>query len=200
VQIAVLASGSGTILGALIEAGLPIRVVLIDRECQAAEVAGAAGIAVERVVRGPVGPGFDRVRYTGEVVAALAPYGVSLIAMAGFGTVLTQAIHDEYPRRILNTHPALLPSFRGWHAVADALEAGVSETGCTVHFATLEVDDGPILAQRAVRVLPTDTEVTLHERIKAVERSLYPEVVAQVLSALADAHTVDSSEKAEVQG
>ena len=81
----------------------------------------------------------------------------------------------------MNTHPALLPAFKGWHAVDDALAAGVKVTGCTVHYATLEVDDGPILAQEAVPVLADDTAETLHERIKDVERRLYPAVLRQLV-------------------
>ena len=77
--------------------------------------------------------------------------------MAGFGTILDKPIHDRYPGRIVNTHPALLPAFKGWHAVDDTLAAGVKVTGCTVHYATFEVDDGPILAQEAVPVLADDT-------------------------------------------
>ena len=101
--------------------------------------------------------------------------------MAGFGTILEKPIHDAFPQRILNTHPALLPAFKGWHAVPAALAAGVKITGCTVHYATLEVDDGPILAQEAVPVLDGDTVDTLHERIKEVERRLYPDVIMQVV-------------------
>lgn len=179
-----LASGSGTILEALAEAGLPVAVVVVDRPCRAEEVAARAGLALERVERGDFSPGFDRDAFTDRVVAALAPYGVDLVAMAGFGTVLGRAIHDAYPGRILNTHPALLPAFKGWHAVEDALAAGVAETGCTVHLATLEVDDGPILAQEAVPVLDGDTAEVLHERIKAVERRLYPATVRRVLEEL----------------
>src|SRR5439155_25530822 len=108
-------------------------------------------------------------------------HGVELIAMAGFGTILEKPIHDAFPNRILNTHPALLPAFKGWHAVSAALAAGVKVTGCTVHLATLEVDEGPILAQEAVPVLEGDTVETLHERIKAVERRLYPEVLLSLL-------------------
>jgi phosphoribosylglycinamide formyltransferase-1 len=102
--------------------------------------------------------------------------------MAGFGTIFGAAIHTAFPGRILNTHPALLPSFKGWHAVRDALAYGVKVTGCTVHVATLEVDAGPILAQEAVPVLPGDDEDSLHERIKAVERRLYPETIRAVLA------------------
>jgi phosphoribosylglycinamide formyltransferase-1 len=83
---------------------------------------------------------------------------------------------------VLNTHPSLLPSFKGAHAVRDALAAGVKVTGCTVHVATAEVDAGPILAQEAVPVLPGDDEATLHERIKAVERRLYPATIKELLN------------------
>ena len=102
--------------------------------------------------------------------------------MAGFGTILGADIFSVYPGRILNTHPALLPAFKGWHAVRDALAAGVKVTGCTVHIATEAVDEGPILAQEAVLVEPGDTEETLHERIKSVERRLYPETIRLFLA------------------
>jgi phosphoribosylglycinamide formyltransferase-1 len=181
-RIAVLASGSGTILGAMLERDLPIVVVVADRPCGALAVAEREGIAVEVVERSSFGADFDRVAYTHEVVDALARHGVDLIAMAGFGTILSKPVHDAFPDRIVNTHPALLPAFKGWHAVEDALAAGVKVTGCTVHYARLEVDDGPILAQEAVTVLPGDTVETLHERIKAVERRIYPDVLATLIA------------------
>ncbi len=118
------------------------------------------------------------------MAATLVAHQVDLVAMAGFGTVMTEAVHRAFPGRILNTHPALLPAFPGWHGVRDALAAGVPETGCTVHLATLEMDAGPILAQEVVPVLPGDTEETLHERIKVVERALYPATVAWALGEL----------------
>jgi phosphoribosylglycinamide formyltransferase-1 len=102
--------------------------------------------------------------------------------MAGFMTVLDKPVFDAFPGRVLNTHPALLPAFKGAHAVDEALAAGVKVTGCTVHLATPEVDDGPILAQEAVPVLPGDTVESLHERIKAVERRLYPHTIKEFLS------------------
>lgn len=184
-HIAVLASGTGSILSALVEARLPIAVVVVDRACPAESVARSAGIAVERVERSDFGLDFERDSYTGLVVEALAPYAPDVLAMCGFGTVLGQSIHDAYPGRILNTHPALLPAFKGWHAVADALGAGVDVTGCTVHLAMLEVDEGPILAQEEVPVLAGDTVESLHERIKKVERRLYPETVRDFLARLA---------------
>ena len=181
VVIAVLASGTGTILEALIAAGLPIVVVLVDRPCGAETIAADAGIAVERVLRSSFAADFDRDDFTDRVVATLARYDVRLLAMAGYGTVLGVSIHEAYPGRIVNTHPALLPAFKGWHAVEQALAAGATETGCTVHVATLAVDEGPILAQEGVAILPGDTRDTLHERIKAVERRLYPAAIRAII-------------------
>ena len=89
---------------------------------------------------------------------------------------------DTYGGRVLNTHPSLLPAFPGAHAVRDALAFGVKLTGCTVHIATERMDHGPILAQEAVPVLADDTEASLHERIKAVERNLYPMVLKEFLA------------------
>ncbi|HEY5271719.1 MAG TPA: phosphoribosylglycinamide formyltransferase [Acidimicrobiales bacterium] len=183
-QIAVLASGTGSLLEALLEADLPIAVVLVDRHCRAEEIAAKAGLPVAVVVRKDFSSAFDREGFTHEVVSALAPFRVDLVVMAGFGTILATPIHAAYPARILNTHPALLPAFKGWHAVDEALAAGVKVTGCTVHVAELEVDEGVILAQEAVPVLPDDTAESLHERIKIVERKLYPETIRAALAVL----------------
>ncbi len=180
-RLGVLASGRGSILSALLEAQLAVSVVLADRPCGALEIAEAAGIAAELVHRKSYGCDFDRDAYTDEMVEALTRHRIDLVAMAGFGTILGQAVHDTHPGSIVNTHPALLPSFPGWHAVADALAFGVKVTGCTVHVATLEVDAGPILAQEAVPVMPDDTVESLHERIKVVERRLYPDTIRQIL-------------------
>ena len=178
-RIGVLASSGGTNLEAILRAGLPVVAVVVDRPCGATTVAASAGVPAELVLRESFGPDFDRAEYTERVVAALERHGVELVVMAGFGTILDKQIHDAYPSRILNTHPALLPSFPGWHAVEEALAAGVKVTGCTVHLATLEVDSGPILAQEAVPVLEDDTAETLHERIKEVEHRLYPETIRE---------------------
>ena len=180
-------SGSGTILEAMIEAGLDVTVVMSDRPCRGLDVAAEAGIAWQLVDRsdfGGFGAAFDRAAYSAALANALAQYETELIAMAGFGTVLTSELHDAFPGRVLNTHPSLLPLFKGWHAVAQALASGESETGCTVHVATEALDDGPILAQERVAIVPGDDEHSLHERIKAVERTLYPDVVRRVMVAL----------------
>ena len=178
-----LASGTGTILQSLVDAHLPIDVVVVDRPCRAIDVAEAVGIPVELVQRESFGSDFDRLAYTERVVDALKRHEIDLVAMAGFMTILEHPIHDAYSGRITNTHPSLLPAFKGAHAVEDALAAGVKITGCTVHVATIEVDHGPILAQEAVAVLPDDTPETLHERVKEVERRLYPQVLADLLEA-----------------
>ena len=107
---------------------------------------------------------------------------IDVVAMAGFMTVLSARLFEVYGDRVLNTHPSLLPAFPGAHAVRDALAYGVKVTGCTVHVATEQVDHGPILAQEAVEVLPGDDEGSLHERIKAVERRLYPATIEGFLA------------------
>lgn len=176
-RLGVLASGTGTNLAAMLDAGLAVDLLAVDRACGAVGLAEAAGVTVEFVERESFGPGFDRDAYTHRLIDALKRHQVDVIAMAGFGTILAPHIFSVYPGRILNTHPALLPAFKGWHAVRDALAAGVKVTGCTVHLATEAVDEGPILAQEAVLVEPGDSETTLHERIKSVERRLYPATI-----------------------
>ena len=183
--MAVLASGTGTILEAILEAAVPVTTVVVDRPCRALDVASAAGaeaVLVDRRAWGGFGPAFNRHGYTEALTAALLARQADLVCMAGFGTVLDAPVHEAFPGRILNTHPSLLPAFPGWHAVRDALAAGVAETGCTVHVATLELDAGPVLAQEAVAVRPDDSAESLHERIKTVERRLYPGTILRVLA------------------
>lgn len=181
-RTAVLASGSGTLLDAILADGIPVDLVVVDRPCAATEVAERHGVRAVCHERTSFGTDFDREAYTAEVTELLVDAGIELVVMAGYGTVFGEAIHAAYPHRILNTHPALLPSFKGWHAVDAALDYGVKVTGCTVHVATLEMDAGPILAQEAVPVLADDTADTLHERIKQVERRLYPDTIRAVLA------------------
>lgn len=181
-RVGVLASGRGTILDAMLERGLPVVSVVVDRPCGAVDVAARGGLSAAVVERSDFGPEFDRVAYSHRVIDVLHAAAVDLVAMAGFGTILDKPVFDAYAGRILNTHPTLLPSFPGWHGVEDALAYGVKVTGCTVHVATLEVDAGPIVAQEAVAVRADDTVESLHERIKAVERRLYPDTIAAVVA------------------
>ncbi|MEZ5144796.1 MAG: phosphoribosylglycinamide formyltransferase [Acidimicrobiales bacterium] len=180
-RIAVLASGSGTILDAIAGAGIPVEVVGVDRRCGAIDVAERHGLPCLVFERTSYGADFDRDAFSKEVATALADRKVDLVVMAGWGTIFSQPMFDAFDGRIINTHPALLPAFKGWHAVDDALAAGVKVTGCTVHVATASVDDGPILAQEAVPVLPDDTAATLHERIKEVERRIYVRTIEEIL-------------------
>lgn len=179
-RIAVLASGSGTLLDAILGNEIVVAVVVADRPCRALDIAGEHGVPTELVERTEWGPSFDRESYGERLVKVLRAHAVDLVVMAGFGTVVP-GLPVAFPGRVLNTHPALLPAFKGWHAVRDALAAGVKVTGATVHIATADVDAGPILAQEAVTVLPGDTEETLHERIKHVERRLYPATIRRFI-------------------
>ena len=199
--MAVLVSGTGSILKAMVGAGLTVDLVGADRPCGGLAVGADARIDTVQVrrhdfrprgqdaaadsVRPVVTGGFDRDGYSRYLAEVLTERRIDVVAMAGFGTVLDGSFFEwadgRYEGRVLNTHPSLLPAFPGWHAVRDALAAGAAETGCTVHVAIPEVDAGPILAQQAVPVLPGDDEATLHERIKAVERELYPATIAAFL-------------------
>jgi phosphoribosylglycinamide formyltransferase-1 len=181
-RIAVLASGSGTLLDAILADGLPVELVVVDRNCLAIDMAAKYGVPVERVERKSFGADFDRVAFTEAVVDVLQARDIDLVVMAGWLTVFEKPIFDAFPGRITNTHPALLPSFPGLHACRQALDHGVKVSGCTIHIATPAVDDGPILAQEAVPVLAGDTEDMLQERIKEVERRLYPEVIRALVA------------------
>ena len=181
-RLAVLASGTGSICKAIINADVEVAAVLVDRHCPAIEMAKADNIPVLLVERDNFGTDFDRDHYSNDVVAALQGHNIQVVAMAGFGTILGAPFFEAYEGRVLNTHPSLLPSFPGWHAVNDALQHGVRVTGCTVHIATLEVDAGPILAQSPVEIRDDDDETSLHERIKLTERDLYPATIKTFLA------------------
>ena len=180
---AVPVSGTGTILEAMIQRGLPISLVIADRPCRGAEIAQAAKIQTHILPR-IFKKDFDRYEFTLDFMRLLDGHRIGLVAMAGFMTIFDKIIFSYYGGRITNIHPALLPSFKGDHAVRDALAFGVKVTGTTIHFATAELDTGPIIAQEAVPVIEGDTVETLHERIKLVERRLYPEVVSKLLQTI----------------
>ena len=113
-----------------------------------------------------------------KIVAVLQQYQVEWVVMAGWMRIVTPVLLDAFPNRVINIHPSLLPSFPGVHGVEEALEAGVKITGCTVHIATPEVDNGPILIQAAVPVLADDTPETLHARIHVQEYKILPQAIA----------------------
>ncbi|MCC7077379.1 MAG: phosphoribosylglycinamide formyltransferase [Acidimicrobiia bacterium] len=183
-RLAVLASGSGTNLQAILDAAsapdypVEIALVLSDRPgCRALERAAAAGVATEVVEWAAAGA--NRNAFTSVIVETLRAHGIDLVALAGFMRILSREAIDAFPNAILNTHPALLPAFKGAHACEDAIRAGVKVSGVTVHVVDVEVDAGPIIAQVAVEVRDDDTPQSLQERIKAVEHDLYPRVIAE---------------------
>ena len=181
VRIAVAVSGAGSNLRALVGAarsgrfgpGAAVVLVVADRPCAATE--WAAGEGIETAV---VPGGEDRA-----LAAAMRRAAPSLVVLAGYLRIVGRETLEAFPDRIVNTHPSLLPAFPGAHAVRDALAAGVRVTGATVHLVDPTLDGGPILAQEAVTVLPTDDEASLHARIKAVEHRLLPRTVAGLLAA-----------------
>jgi phosphoribosylglycinamide formyltransferase-1 len=184
VKIVVLASGSGTLLQALLDAvarpGFPAGVAAVGADrtgleaLARAERAGVPSFTV-RVADHP-----DRAAWDEALTQAVAVYQPDLVVSAGFMKILGPRFLSRFENRVVNTHPALLPSFPGMHAVADALAAGVKVTGSTVHFVDAGVDTGPVIAQEAVLVENEDTEDVLHERIKAVERRLLVETIERL--------------------
>ena len=181
-KLVVLASGSGTLLQALLDAtaspGYPAKVVAVGADRTGIEaLARAERVSVPsftvRVADHP-----DRAAWDKALTEAVAAYRPDLVVSAGFMKILGSEFLGRFP--VVNTHPALLPSFPGMHAVRDALAAGVKVTGSTVHFADAGVDTGPIIAQEAVAIGPDDDEDVLHERIKAVERRLLVETIERL--------------------
>ena len=183
-KIGVLLSGSGTNLQAIIDAvaqeGLPVEIVhvLSSRpDAYGIERARTAGIPVtvfDRTVYE------DREAADARIAAIMAEAGAEYLVMAGYMRKLTPVVLDAFPDRVLNLHPALLPSFKGAHAIQDAWDAGVKVTGVTVHLANEDYDKGPIVAQRAVSVLPGDDIDALEARIHEVEHEIYPTVLRAI--------------------
>lgn len=175
-RIVVLVSGSGTNLQAVIDAvktgelELEIAAVGSDMpDCGGLQRATTAGIATFAV---PLVKGGDRSAWNRELRDAVSDYEPDLVVSSGFMRILGAEFLEGISAPIINTHPAILPSFPGAHAVRDALSHGVKITGCTVHQVDAGVDTGPIIAQEAVRVEPGDDQESLHERIKQQERAL----------------------------
>ena len=180
-KIGVLISGSGTNLQAIIDAiaegslNCEIVKVLSSRPdafgLERAKAAGIPAVALNRDVYA------DPEAADWRIVDEMRAEGAEYLVMAGYMRMVRTPLLEAFPNRILNLHPALLPSFKGAHAIQDAFDAGVKVTGVTVHFANAEYDKGPIIAQRAVEVLEDDTVDTLEARIHEVEHVLYPEVL-----------------------
>lgn len=178
-----LASGSGTNLQSLIdhpEVRPHIRLVVSDRErARALERARRAGIDSVLVKWKAQS---DRTAFSSALADVVEDAGAKGVVLAGFMRILAPGFIERFPHRILNVHPSLLPAFPGAQAVEDALRHAVTVTGVTIHFVEEEVDSGPIIAQRAVPVLPDDTAASLHARIQEEEHRLYPEVVGAFVS------------------
>ena len=183
-KIGVLLSGSGTNLQAIIDAiahdALPVEIVHVVSsrpDAYGIERARTAGIPTTVLNREVY---VDPQAADARIVEALRAAGAEYVVMAGYMRKLTPVVLDAFPDRVLNLHPALLPSFKGAHAIQDAFDAGVKVTGVTVHLANEDYDKGPIVAQRAVVVREADTIDDLEARIHATEHILYPEVLRTI--------------------
>ncbi|WP_052422832.1 phosphoribosylglycinamide formyltransferase [Nonomuraea candida] len=182
-RLVVLVSGSGTNLQALLDASADpsygARVVAVGADREGIEGLARAERADVPTFVEKLGDYRTRAEWDAAIAARIASYEPDLVVSAGFMKILGTPSLEAFP--LLNTHPALLPSFPGAHGVRDALAHGVKVTGCTVILADAGVDTGPIVAQAAVPVLPDDDEAVLHERIKTVERRLLVETVGRMV-------------------
>lgn len=177
-MIGVLASGAGSNLQALLDATLPITAVASNVPLAPALArAGAHGVPAAVF---PLGDFASREERDAAMADWLAESGVELVVCAGYMHLLTAPFLERFP--CLNVHPSLLPAFPGAHAVEDALAAGVSETGVTVHFLDEGLDTGPVIVQEPVPVLPGDTRESLHRRLQDVEHRLLPAAVRGYLA------------------
>jgi phosphoribosylglycinamide formyltransferase 1 len=181
-RVAVLISGRGSNMAALIEAAKdpadPAEISLVLANVPDAgglATATAAGIAAEVVDHKLFGK--DRAAFEQALQAVLAKYQIEIVCLAGFMRILTADFVAKWQGRMLNIHPALLPQFKGLDTHRRALEAKVKEHGATVHFVVPEMDSGPIILQDAVEVRPDDTEATLAARVLAVEHRIYPQAL-----------------------
>lgn len=176
-KLTVFVSGQGSLLEAFIDSGVKVDLVLSDRPCRGIRIAKKNNIVAIMLKRKDFTKSFDRQAYSQEILNVINEHKINIIAMAGFMTILSPEFFEKFQGDILNTHPSLLPDYKGHNAVEQALQAKVAKTGCTIHRATAELDSGEIIAQDEVPILPGDTEESLHERIKQKERVLYPKVL-----------------------
>ena len=184
--LGVLGSGQGSNYAAIaraIDAGaLNARVALVASDVPDAGILRLAAQHGASAFQIPTGRYKTKLEPEHERALAqrLHDAGVELVVLAGFMRLLKEPLVTAFPRRIINIHPSLLPGFPGLEAWRQALEAGESETGCTVHYVDLGMDTGPVIAQARVPVLPGDTAETLHARIQQAEHTLYPQVIADL--------------------
>ncbi len=187
IRVAVLASGSGSNLQALLDTsvgqGVAWRVVVVVVNVEGVKAADRARAAGVEVVELPH-RGLPREIHEAQVAAALSERQIELVVLAGYMRVLTASFVEGYPDRIINVHPALLPSFPGLHGAKQALDFGCRVAGCTVHIVDAGVDTGAILAQAAVEVMDDDDEAALQRRIQIQEHRLLPAVVGDVAAGL----------------
>ncbi|OLP17905.1 phosphoribosylglycinamide formyltransferase [Leptolyngbya sp. 'hensonii'] len=181
-QLGVMASGSGsnfeTIAQTIADGRLHAQIqVLIYNNPEAKAAARAARLNIPAVLLNHRDFA-TREELDLKIAVTLRQFGVEWVIMAGWMRLVTHALIEAFPDRILNIHPSLLPSFPGIHAVEQALKAGVKVAGCTVHIVTLEMDSGPILMQAAVPILPGDNPTTLQSRIQVQEHRIYPRAIA----------------------
>lgn len=184
-KLGILGSGKGSNFRAIADAiaagGLDaeVRIVISD-----VESAGILTLARERHLRAEyVAPGKFKTKLEPEaeqrLVTLLQEAGVELVVLAGWMRMIKAPLLEAFPRRIINIHPSLLPQFPGLEAWAQALAAGASETGCTVHYVDAGMDTGEVIAQSRVPIFPSDTAEQVHARIQVEEHKLYPEVIGE---------------------
>ncbi|MFZ1362845.1 MAG: phosphoribosylglycinamide formyltransferase [Candidatus Nanopelagicales bacterium] len=185
-KIVVLVSGTGTILQSLIDAerdsavATDYKIIAVGADKPDIEgLARAERAGIPTFVVNPL-KSSSRVEWDQALAERLSDYRPDWVVSAGFMRILGPQVLRKFPNRIINTHPSLLPSFPGAHAIDDALSHGVKVTGCTVHIVDSGVDTGPILAQVAVSVESGDDSETLHERVKQVERKLLIDTINQL--------------------
>jgi formyltetrahydrofolate-dependent phosphoribosylglycinamide formyltransferase len=190
VAVGVLISGRGSNMEALIEAArdpaYPARIALVvsnNPDAGGLEIARGAGVPTVVIDHRPFGK--DREAHERQVHQALTDAGVRIVALAGYMRVLTPWLVDAWAGRMINIHPSLLPAYPGLDTHGRALADRVSEHGCTVHLVTAGVDEGPVLGQARVPVLPGDDEAKLAARVLAAEHKLYPECLGQIATNLA---------------
>jgi len=178
-RIVVLASGAGTLLQALLDSEIRRLIVAVGSDQPEAPALARARAADVPTFVVPMAE--DREVWNRDVVEYLQAHEADLVVTAGFMRVLGGPVIEAFENRIINSHPALLPSFPGAHAVRDSVESGVKVTGCTIHIVDEGVDTGPIIAQSPVTVRDGDTVESLHERIKEHERTLLVDVLGRIV-------------------